>query len=195
MMYSNRSDLIVNHYNLEQDEVYLFENFWYELESSGVKNRSFINIALKRLGYALERSELEDKIIDLQIAAEALFLSNNNNKSELNYRLSMYAAFFLEGSGEKRSEVFKHFRAAYNIRSRIVHGEVPDLPKVNGISLSLQEFADINENYIRKAFHKIVSIAAKNPQPNKDQMKYVINDWEKEFIFKSFDSSEFEVEI
>lgn len=58
--------------------------------SEGIEKRKFLDVAIRRFGYAHERPRLEDKIIDLIIGAEALFLSDYSKDSyfgEIRYRL------------------------------------------------------------------------------------------------------------
>jgi hypothetical protein len=66
---------------LENQWVESFALFWKTLQCQGVKDRKFLDIAIRRFGYAHERHRIEDKIVDLLIAAEALFLSDFNKGS------------------------------------------------------------------------------------------------------------------
>ena len=89
-----------------------FKEFWETLQIDGVRKRNFLLIAIRRFGYAHERYRSEDRIIDLLIAAEALFLSDNTYTGEIKYRLAQRTAFFLAEAGEHRKTVFKWMKAA-----------------------------------------------------------------------------------
>jgi hypothetical protein len=55
--------------------------------------------AVRRFSYACERDRPDDRLVDLMIAAESLFLggeSGPGNRGELSYRLSLRAAFFID---------------------------------------------------------------------------------------------------
>lgn len=99
-----------------------FPEFWRTFRMKGVSDRKFIEVAAKRFSFAHERYNWEDKIVDLLIAAEALFLCDHDGKSELRYRLSLRAACFLADDQESRKQIFTDFKTAYDLRSKIVHG-------------------------------------------------------------------------
>jgi len=71
-----------------------FQKFWRMFGAQGVMDRRFIGVAARRFSFAHERYNWQDKIIDLLIAAEALFFCDQGEKSELSYRLCLRASFF-----------------------------------------------------------------------------------------------------
>lgn len=62
-----------------------------------------------------------DSWIDIGIALEALFLSDNPGRSELSYRLRLRAAWFLGENVERRVAIEKDLRNIYGLRSSAVH--------------------------------------------------------------------------
>ena len=64
---------------------------------------------------------LEDRLIELRIALEALFLDGNDS-GELSYRLALRAALRLGPDQQQRLEYFDRIRRFYNLASRAVHG-------------------------------------------------------------------------
>ena len=72
----------------------------------------------------------EDKIIDLVIALEALYLSDRDGKSEFSFQLRLRAAWHLGRDQAHRKELMKDFSKIYEWRSKIVHtGELPNKRK------------------------------------------------------------------
>ena len=68
----------------------------------------------------------EDKIIDLVIALEALYLSDRDVKSEYSFQLRLRAAWHLGKDQAHRKELMKDFRDIYEWRSTVVHtGKLP----------------------------------------------------------------------
>lgn len=68
----------------------------------------------------------EDKIIDLGIAFEALYLSDINETTELSFRLRLRAAWHLKVKKEDRKALMKEFTEIYRWRSSVVHtGKLP----------------------------------------------------------------------
>ena len=61
-------------------------------------------------------------MVDLAIAAEALFLGESDTKAELNYRIALHYACFSDIPGTSRRERFDEMRRVYGLRSSVVHG-------------------------------------------------------------------------
>jgi Apea-like HEPN len=155
-------------FSTRADDAWLssFKQFWDRLQSQHVRKRKFLDIAMRRYSYAHERHRLEDKIVDLLIAAEALFLSDQKEdpyKGEIRYRLSLRAAAFLAPEGESRRRIFRQMRAAYDLRSAVVHGteaEKVKLPRQpDGGPTQLKDFVWAIQELIRVALHKAIGLA------------------------------------
>ncbi len=58
-----------------------------------------------------------DKIIDLGIAFEALYLSNIKEPAELSFRLRLHAAWHLRENEEDRQDLMREFSEIYSWRS------------------------------------------------------------------------------
>ena len=68
-----------------------------------------------------------DKIIDLGIALEALYLSDIEEPAELAFRLRLHAAWYLRESEEDRKTLMKELSEIYDWRSKVVHtGKLPE---------------------------------------------------------------------
>ena len=107
-------------------------------------------MALRRFNIAFKREQLDDRIVDLMIAAESLFLSDSGDpgvRGEQRFRLALRAAKFVESQRYASRQVFDLMRRAYDIRSQIVHGgsvkkiKLPDIPdaKLNDFILATEE--------------------------------------------------------
>ena len=163
------------HFTTEVDGPWIisFKQFWDVIQSAPIKERKFLDIAIRRFGYAHERHRLEDKIIDLLIAAEALFLSDYNKDDpyigEIRYRLSLRAALFLSSNAESQRMIFRQMRAAYDLRSKIAHGgdaknvKLPKQP--DGTPTTLEDFGWIIQGHIRLALRKAIDLALRPTTP------------------------------
>ena len=68
-----------------------------------------------------------DKVIDLGIAFESLYLSGIDSKTELRFRFSLHAAWHLGENKEQRRALMKEFKSIYDWRSTVVHtGKLPN---------------------------------------------------------------------
>lgn len=176
----------VSNWVLTNEQVERFVEFWKQFETV-VNNVPFIATAARRCSYAYERHNPEDKIIDLLIAAEALFLSQLPEKNELSYRLKLNAAFFLGGGDSKLQRlIFKSMGRAYNLRSTIVHGG-SDIKKAIGKiekaesadaggKIRIEEFISKIESYCKTTIVKMTDLAVDCLRSGKSTNKLV--DWE-----------------
>lgn len=142
-----------------------FAQFWQDFKSAADKRRNFFDAAVRRFGYAHERDRLEDRIIDLMISAEALFLSDYNKDQyvgEIRYRLSLRAALFLADEPDSRRTVFRWMRDAYDLRSKLAHGgevigmKLPKRP--DGTMVDSDEFVAAIQTYMRQALVKAIHL-------------------------------------
>lgn len=125
-----------------------------------LKNASLpdkIKLAIDRVNFASERSNPDDKIIDLMIAAESLF--GGSGTTEVLFKLSMRCAKFLGNTLEERKNINKDIKNAYERRSAIVHGAVlkeKDKPTI--------EIVNELNHYIRKSITMMLKQITNDPQ-------------------------------
>jgi Apea-like HEPN len=124
---------------------------WRQLRQPGLHKA--LALAVRRFSYQAHRQRLEDELVDILIASEALYLSDVDYR-ELNFRLALRAAALC--SPQKltmtRRNVFDLMKSAYDVRSKIVHGEEPkpkDL-RLKGARVSLMDFVQATEEVVRQ---------------------------------------------
>jgi hypothetical protein len=151
-----------NNYTLSNEEAAAFPGFWTRFQLA--RSSPFLAAAIRRFGYAGERHRPEDSLVDLMIAAEALFLSDTDprERGEMRFRLSLRFAWFVESESSSRRERFRHIRNAYDARSALVHGGVPDdnllvLPGEGTVTLT--KFIDATQEVLRVALRKAIEAA------------------------------------
>jgi hypothetical protein len=139
-------------FELTEDEVPQFLELWHLLKQGAERFR----FSIHRFNLAFDRGLLADRIVDLVIAAEALFLSDLNEKyrGELRFRFALRAAKFIEHGRYCEHDVFQVMRRAYDARSAIVHGgSLPD-----NESADLPAFIDAIEELVRLGLRKALSM-------------------------------------
>jgi Apea-like HEPN len=137
---------------------------WSRLRADGFRERNRgVSLALRRFaGHGL-RKDLDDQVIDLMIAAEALYLSdlgNDKYQGELRNRLALRAAVWTEPDevGFSRRDVFYVVQSAYDARSSIAHGGQPrprDI-KVRGERVGLTDLIEATRTILRHAMFRAV---------------------------------------
>lgn len=97
-----------------------------------------------------------DKIIDLGIVFEALYLSDV--KEELIFRLGVRAAWYLGKDKTEREKLLKKFGDIYRCRSNAVHGGQLDEPVRFGEErISIRKFIERVQNLCRDSIMKILN--------------------------------------
>ena len=99
---------------------------YQKLDNFDSKDRDKLLIVIDRWIKSKASGTDADKIIDLGIALEALYLSNIREPTELSFRLRLHAAWHLRENEKDRKDLMKEFREIYEWRSSVVHnGELP----------------------------------------------------------------------
>lgn len=99
-----------------------------------------------------------DKIIDLGIAFEALYLSDISEPTELAFRLRLRASWFLGKDKAHREKLMKDFNKIYEWRSKSVHtGKLPKKTKKTPFtSEEVEEFITRAQGLCRESIMKIL---------------------------------------
>jgi hypothetical protein len=145
-------------YELTAEDRGPVERLWTAMHSQRVRDDSALQAALRRFAFASERPLIEDRIIDLMIAAEAWFVGGEAD--ELSHRLGLNAANFMAQSRPKRA-TYEFLRRAYRVRSHIVHGAAAkpkDLVLESGEKVDERRFADALDSFMRDALHLAVEL-------------------------------------
>lgn len=140
-------------YILRHNDLALLKDIFKSITSSDNPHR----IAISRFGGFYDRVDDSDKLIDLMIAFEALYLKGV--KGELAFRLAARAATHLGNNAKERTSIFDLLKKVYDLRSEIVHGEITDLSKHRLIAKdgwSLKEILDELSRLMRDAFQSIL---------------------------------------
>jgi hypothetical protein len=133
--------------DVDADTAASIQTTWHQIRSQS--NRA-LRLALRRLSYRSRRPRAEDEVLDIMIAAEALYLAEH---SELSFRMSLRAAAMSDprATGMTRREAYNLMRRAYDVRNKIAHGDEPG-PKelqLEGKAVTLAEFVTVIESLVR----------------------------------------------
>ena len=164
MSYSRRfpiDNFIRDNYELLEEDITSLSDLWNKYQEINLPDNHFLSLAIRRFSFANERKNIEDKIIDYFICAEALFLSSDleSVQGELNYRLSHRSAMFIESDSYDQITTAKFMRKAYGVRSNIVHGSKIKLPsKADGTKYTFEELCKELENILRFSINKMIDI-------------------------------------
>lgn len=170
-------------YELESGDVEPLVALWAGLRDERVtvrRNQKPLRTAIRRFGFAGERSRPDDQILDLMIAAEALFLAGE--KTENRDKLSLRAALFLDDElAQPARQIAQFFRSAYDIRSDLAHGgEVneDELRPLDDVPGTVERYALVLADYLRLVLRRMIEHAARG-------QRQPFHDWD-EFTFGRF---------
>jgi hypothetical protein len=144
-------------FELSEGEVPQFLELWRLLEEGAAR----FGFSVHRFNLAFDRGLLADRIVDLVIAAEALFLGDLDvqDRGELRFRFALRAAKFIEHPTYSEHDIFRVMRRAYDARSAIVHGGSPkDTRLPDNQSTELPTFIDAIEELVRLGLRKALSL-------------------------------------
>jgi Apea-like HEPN len=145
-------------YRLTVSDEAPFPDLWRALGSRRVTGHKPLATALRRFSLAGGRSSPEDQIIDLMIAAEALFLPGEAQESA--HKLSLRSAALLSDV-EPLCDVFRHMKRAYNARSKLAHGgETGPMKWADGSPATLADYVERVSRYMRLAVQRLARSAA-----------------------------------
>lgn len=95
-----------------------------------------------------------DKMIDLGIAFESLYLSGDN---KLSLKFRRRASWFLKKNEAHRKELKEKFKKVYDLRSDAVHkGKLPRGVEVCGKSVPISKFIEQAQNLCQKSILRII---------------------------------------
>jgi hypothetical protein len=108
-----------------------------------------LRVAVLRLDFSYD-SALAYSPIDLMTALEALYL---DNETELTYKLAIRASYLLGDKPERRNDIFSTLKAAYHVRSKLVHGRKipPNVPIAPSVALSSLELTQRTRAILRES--------------------------------------------
>ena len=127
--------------------------------SSGVAEK--LQIPIDRWIKSKAEDNRIDKVIDLGIAFEALYLSETDYNREIRFRFSLHAAWHLGEKKKQRKALMKEFKAIYDWRSAVVHtGKLPKKgsgkKKKSYTQEEVREFIRNAQDLCRKSILKIL---------------------------------------
>lgn len=142
--------IIFSTYTLEKDKANNLMRVYRQLSRLSSPNHDFLRVPVSRFNASYMHLDTNDKLIDLSIAMESLYVGEYQ---ELAYKLALRGAYFLEYDAEKRRHAFMRSKQVYKARSDIVHGRLK--PPTN-----LDELVNYAQEHLRRSILKLLSNAA-----------------------------------
>jgi hypothetical protein len=155
-------------YHLSESEAEQFVAFYQACNSEPVAKSPGLAMALRRMSFHSERPRPDDQIVDLMIAAEALFLGGRDDpeRGEQRYRLALRAAAYTPTNTWDRRQLFRLFRSAYDARSVVAHGGTVNKCRLpDGQDIALVDFVKVAAEQLRSALKRAIEDTATAAKP------------------------------
>jgi hypothetical protein len=117
----------------------------FQIINQSIANDRNVYFTIRKFNSSLVRSDINDKIIDSTICLESLISGIN----ELSFRLSLSIAYITKSVPAERLECFTKIKELYDVRSKIVHGDLDNK--------ALAKITDINNQW--DYYHEIIKSA------------------------------------
>ncbi|QDI74472.1 HEPN domain-containing protein [Leisingera aquaemixtae] len=130
------------------------EKFLIQLSNSLIaRTHSDSYLATLRYLRSLRRKRLDDRVVDLMVALEALL--NDGGDAGISYRISHRLSHLLFEEKEERRRVVETVKAAYKIRSNLVHGTRRQIDFLEAEIFDASKRLHISEGEMREVSHNL----------------------------------------
>jgi len=138
---------------LEEDQSKTLAEWW----SNSIigPNAELVRWPLRRFGVARQRAFVEDRLVDLAIALEAIFVEDSDSHRSTGALIASRANRLLGGDRVTRKHRSNQLLAAYRTRSDLVHGRLPPEAEVEAAAASL-------ESVLREALRVLLDPASQH---------------------------------
>jgi len=147
-------------YVLNFEEVPRLRKIVRKIQGIDFSKRKSLDLACRRFQRAYEERDAEDKLIDLMIAFEALFLKGERGVPSKGKLIAVACSTLLGKNEEEREDIKQTLVEAYSIRNCIVHGsEYPRLEPDEKGEVYLDTLPDLVskvEDYLRESIKKLL---------------------------------------
>lgn len=145
-------------YSLNFDEIPALVKNIKRIQSVDLSERKSLYLACKRFQRAYEDVDAEDRLIDLMIAFEALFLKGKKDGPK-GKPIAVACSNLLGKNEEERKKIKQTLAEAYLIRNSIVHGsEYPRIESDDKEEVYFDTLSDLVskvEDYLRESIKKL----------------------------------------
>ena len=119
---------------------------FFQVVDKAIESSSSVIFTLEKYNSSLLRDDFFDRLIDSAICFETMMPGN----TELVFRLSQSIAFIVGSNPQERLEIYDNMKKLYDVRSKLVHGDLSSKSIERKIS-DVQTNFSIFEKYLKSA--------------------------------------------
>ena len=129
----------------------------HRIRQAKIEKRKHFHLAVKRFNRSYETPDIDDKLLDLIIAFEILFLKGEDFKRSKRSKISIVCSKFLGKSNKNKKEIQEILDKSYHIRNCIVHGSEYEEEQIIGDKkFTIYELIEKVEYYLRESIKKLL---------------------------------------
>lgn len=143
-------------YKIKKRKINLLKKFYDEFSSNNLEQNelSFIKLALNRFYLGMSKTDITDKIVDLNITLECLFSSPIDTSIKFSNRICTLIA----KNDEEREFYWNFIKSEYKLRNDIVHGRGSKVIVINGQKMNLEIISENLEGIARISIKKFLNL-------------------------------------
>ena len=147
-------------YILNFEEMPRLRRMIKKIKGIDFSKRKSLDLACRRFQRAYEEKDAEDRLIDLMIAFEALFLKGEKGVPSKGKVIAVACSILLGKNEEERQEIKRTLSEAYSTRNSIVHGS--EYSRIESDSKgevyvdTLPDLVSKVEDYLRESIKKLL---------------------------------------
>ena len=114
---------------------------FYKVITDAISKDPNAKFTFRKFNSSLIRLDFYDQLIDTTICLESMIKST----TELSFKFSLFLSFITKDLPAERDECFKKLKDLYDVRSKIVHGEIDNgiLKKIETIKLNWEYYHNL----------------------------------------------------
>ena len=147
-------------YVLDFEEIPRLRRIIKKIQSIDFSKQKSLDLACRRFQRAYEEKDVEDQLIDLMIAFEALFLKGEKGVPSKGKLIAVACSVLIGKSEKEREKIKETLEKAYLIRNSIVHGsECPRIKSDDRGEVYIDTLPDLVsqvEGYLRESIKKLL---------------------------------------
>jgi hypothetical protein len=161
---AHRPRLFTHIKHVDQNACAVIKQSWRTIQKQRDRKNQALVLAVRRLWLGSQRDRVEDRLLDLMIAAEALYIGTEKEgvTGDLTYRVALHAGYWADEHllGFSKLDTSDLLRKAYGARSKITHGgTAKDSYDWQGAPRSLAEMVNQVEVVVRQGILKALNLA------------------------------------
>lgn len=127
-------------YKFSYDEITEVIKIYQMLQKVDFKKHNSMKIACDRFNRSYYDFEPEDKLIDIMIGFETLFIQVGDRKPNKGHKIGKKCSEEIMDNSAEKKWIYKHIKRAWNLRNDVLHSSPYDIKEINNLLPSIEDY-------------------------------------------------------